>query len=82
MAFHGSVPAAGPGPVVHPVVDRVDGPSGPLTFAGEVVDLRGGQHALEEVALDRAVREADVLSEGADAQVLRCHGGFLSVVSF
>nr|DAR77946.1 MAG TPA: hypothetical protein [Caudoviricetes sp.] len=73
MTFHGCVAAAGAGAVVHPVFDSVDAPSGALALAGDVVDLWGGQHALEEVTLDCAVREANVLGEGADAEVLGCH---------
>lgn len=80
MTFHGSVPAAGAGTVVHPVLDSVDAPSGAFTLAGEVVDVGGGQHALEEVALDRAVREANMLGEGADAEVLGGH--WISFLSF
>ena len=80
MAFHGSVPTPGAGAVVHPVFDRVDVPAGAFTLAGEVEDLGGGQHALEEVAIDGAVREADVLGEGADAEVLGCH--WISFLSF
>ena len=69
-------------PVVQPGFDRVDVPAGTLTLAGEVEDLGGRQHALEEVALDRAVREANVLGEGADAEVLGCHwSSFLSFPS-
>ena len=59
--------------VVHPVLDSVDAPAGALTPAGEVVDIGGRQHVLEEVALDRAVLEANVLGEGGDAEVLGCH---------
>lgn len=33
---HGSVPATGAGPVVHPVFDSVDAPAGLLTPTGEV----------------------------------------------
>lgn len=80
MAAHGRVPASCAGAVVHPVFDSVDVPAGAFTFAGDVVDLGGRQHALEEVALDRAVREAYVLSEGADAEVLGCH--WISFLSF
>lgn len=80
MAFHGSIAAAGAGAVVHPVFDRFDVPAGAFTFAGDVEDLGGRQHALEEVALDRAVREANVLGEGADAEVLGCH--WISFLSF
>lgn len=80
MTFHGCVGVAGAGAVVHPVFDSVDAPAGALTLAGKVEDLGGGQHALEEVALDRAVREANVLGEGADAEVLGGH--WISFLSF
>ena len=62
------------------MLDSVDAPAGAFTFAGDVLDLGVGQPALEEVALDRAVREADVLGEGADAEVLGCH--WISFLSF
>nr|DAY05948.1 MAG TPA: hypothetical protein [Caudoviricetes sp.] len=82
MTFHGCVGVACAGAVVHPVFDCVDVPAGALTLTGEVVDVGGGQHALEEVALDRAVREANVLGEGADAEVLGSHwSSFLSFPS-
>lgn len=80
MTFHGSIAVATAGAVVHPVFDSVDVAAGAFTLAGEVVNLGGWQHALEEVALDRAVREANVLGEGADAEVLGGH--WISFLSF
>ena len=73
---------AGAGAVVHPVFDSVDAPGGVRTFVGEVVDVGFGQHAFADVAVDGAGFEADMLGEGAGAEVLGCHrGSFLSFPS-
>ena len=80
MALHGSIGVPPSGAVVHPVVDGVDGPAGAFTFVGEVVDVGLRQHAFAEVAVDGAGFEASVLSEGAGAEVLRCH--WISFLSF